>query len=135
MDNKTKRGLYLDYVNNYLTVAKFAKNNGLDRISALSLIDTEREKVRMEGVITSNYLDELSNIAQNSDSYASMLGDMNFEPQTVLELVQAIKRLPQATIEDSVHFTQGYLFAYEEIMRVLHIEDPRIAKELSNKLS
>jgi hypothetical protein len=43
MHNKTLRELYLDYVNNYLTVAKFAEHNGITVSQASTLIFIGRD--------------------------------------------------------------------------------------------
>ena len=43
MHNKALRELYLDYVNNYLTVAKFAEHNGMTNAQAHAIIDIGRE--------------------------------------------------------------------------------------------
>jgi hypothetical protein len=41
---KTRRELYLSYVNDFLTVARFAEYYGMTCIEALALIEAERAK-------------------------------------------------------------------------------------------
>ena len=43
-NGKTARELYLDYVNNFLTVTRFADHCGMTRAEALALIESERAK-------------------------------------------------------------------------------------------
>ena len=41
--NKTLREMFLDYFNNYITVAKFAEHNELSEVMAVVLIEMGRE--------------------------------------------------------------------------------------------
>lgn len=61
MTNKEKINLYLDYVNNYLTVGKFALNNGLTFNEAVTVISegnslneelAQKKKIKGNNLVT-----------------------------------------------------------------------------------